>query len=140
MQLWRWRNSTSLDEAKILRYLLNNYNVESLTERKYRIDIPPEEYDGQPGVLFDADGLMTVKTICSHHMVVKKLITDGYLIEHVDEHQERPVIIYEVTDEGKFFFQNRRRERVRFLRDSILVPIVVSIVVAYVVSVLVQGS
>jgi len=99
----------------------------------YYIRVPEKsDRDGHPPVFYDEDGLMKLKTIGSMHIIMHKLVSDGYLIEYDDDNVTYGgdrAAMYELTDKGKYFFANRRKERLSVLLKSVLVPIIVTIIV-----------
>jgi len=130
INLWRWQHSTAYDERKLLKYLINNSLSESLNDRVYWITNEPYRENAITECC-DKDGIMTVKLIGSHWATMKRLVADGYMLPPVsryDAKRDAQDTKYELTDAGRYFFENRRKRIVTRLIDGVTLPIIVAFV------------
>lgn len=105
------------EEIKVLRYIIRNCEHDDFYGRYYSIG-HSEEYEAHHPVWYDEDGIMMLRTISPQFSIVNKLIADGCLLPGKRESSgEKEWTVYELTDKGKYFFENRRDQHRAFWKS-----------------------
>jgi hypothetical protein len=110
------------NEKKIMRYLLDNMEVDGIYWVKWERDYQPAEYE-----VYEDDGIkeLGIPRVVDALNALQYL---GYI--SMTNLSEAPVIL--PTAKGKFYFEQIKRDRWDFIRKSVVTPFAVAVVISFI--------
>ena len=129
----KWYIPRIVDEYRVMKYLLDHIDTDGgyLSNYHFRAnDIKWCEPDSITGLIgFDTDGLMVLK-VKNLASTIEKLIIDGLIEKPRMYPGYDDIVEIPITHRGRFYFANMRKDLLKTIIGSIVLPIIVAYITA----------